>query len=228
MVNSTPSTPPDAQTRKEVQNGKPVHQPMITRLGRMKMIDAMRAGRRTDGLDDIVLADIGAGKQAQKGHRDHRGGDRGGEGEPHLQSQIHIGGGEKEGERHAQGDTAPGEFFALRSCTALSVTCQPLADFALQTPAQGNSTKRSSRDRAEAHALIKRQRAGMVQGAGVDRQPLDRLRPGVDAGVIEEKKAQALADRLRHQAEIGDVGGAVGLRKSSSAMPAGFPSVYRI
>src|SRR5438067_9009196 len=40
MVNSTPSTPPDAQTRKEVQNGKPVHQPMITRLGRMKMTDA--------------------------------------------------------------------------------------------------------------------------------------------------------------------------------------------
>src|SRR5471032_48486 len=40
MVNSTPSTPPDAQTRKEVQNGKPVHQPMITKLGRMKMTEA--------------------------------------------------------------------------------------------------------------------------------------------------------------------------------------------
>src|SRR5258708_29723741 len=40
MVNSTPSTPPDAQRRKEVQNGKPVHQPMITRLGRMKMTEA--------------------------------------------------------------------------------------------------------------------------------------------------------------------------------------------
>src|ERR1700733_3066115 len=39
MVNSTPSTPPDAQIRKEVQNGKSVHQPMITRLGRMKMTE---------------------------------------------------------------------------------------------------------------------------------------------------------------------------------------------
>src|SRR5258708_25583296 len=40
MVKSPPSTPPDAQRRKEVQNGKPVHQPMITRLGRMKMTEA--------------------------------------------------------------------------------------------------------------------------------------------------------------------------------------------
>src|SRR5258708_17948356 len=39
MVKSPPSTPPDAQMRKEVQNGKSVHQPMITRLGRMKMTD---------------------------------------------------------------------------------------------------------------------------------------------------------------------------------------------
>src|SRR4051812_37784988 len=40
MVNSTPNVPPDAQSRKEVQKGKPVHHPMITRLGRMKMTDA--------------------------------------------------------------------------------------------------------------------------------------------------------------------------------------------
>src|SRR6185437_13810244 len=40
MVNSTPSTPPAAQIRKEVQNGKTVHQPTITRLGRMKMTEA--------------------------------------------------------------------------------------------------------------------------------------------------------------------------------------------
>ena len=39
MVKSTPSTPPAAQSRKEVQKGKPVHQPMITRLGSMKMTE---------------------------------------------------------------------------------------------------------------------------------------------------------------------------------------------
>src|SRR5579863_4664209 len=40
MVKSTPSTPPAAQTRKDVQKGKPVHQPTITRLGRMKITEA--------------------------------------------------------------------------------------------------------------------------------------------------------------------------------------------
>ena len=41
MVNSTPSTPPDSASRKDVQNGKPVHQPTITRPGSTKMIDAI-------------------------------------------------------------------------------------------------------------------------------------------------------------------------------------------
>src|SRR5580692_3509391 len=41
MVNSTPSTPPAAQMRNDVQNGKIVHQPMITRLGNIKMTEAM-------------------------------------------------------------------------------------------------------------------------------------------------------------------------------------------
>src|SRR6185312_5228984 len=39
MVKSTPRTPPPAHRRKDVQKGKPVHQPMITRLGRMKMTE---------------------------------------------------------------------------------------------------------------------------------------------------------------------------------------------
>src|SRR6185437_12075534 len=38
IVNSTPSVPPEAQTRKEVQNGNPVHQPTMTRPGSTKMI----------------------------------------------------------------------------------------------------------------------------------------------------------------------------------------------
>src|SRR5690242_15357591 len=39
MVKSTPRTPPAAQMRKDVQNGKPFHQPMIRRLGNMKMTE---------------------------------------------------------------------------------------------------------------------------------------------------------------------------------------------
>src|SRR5580658_5051488 len=57
----------------------------------------------------------------------------------------------------------------------------------------------------ETQALVKRQRPGMVQGAGVDGQPRNRLQPGIDACVIEKEKAQTLADRFRHQPEIGDV-----------------------
>src|SRR5579871_2739793 len=41
MVKSTPSTPPAAQMRKEVQKGKPVHQPIMRRLGNMKMTEDM-------------------------------------------------------------------------------------------------------------------------------------------------------------------------------------------
>jgi|GEM_PF-2276714 len=39
MVKVTPSTPPAAQMRNDSQNGKPVHQPMITRPGSTKMIE---------------------------------------------------------------------------------------------------------------------------------------------------------------------------------------------
>ena len=38
IVNSTPSTPPLRQMRNDCQNGKPVHQPTMTRPGRTKMI----------------------------------------------------------------------------------------------------------------------------------------------------------------------------------------------
>ena len=40
MVNITPSTPPLTHTRKDGQNGKPVHHPTITSPGSTKMIDA--------------------------------------------------------------------------------------------------------------------------------------------------------------------------------------------
>jgi len=41
MVYITPSTPPAAQMPKLIQNGKPVHQPIITRPGRTKITEAM-------------------------------------------------------------------------------------------------------------------------------------------------------------------------------------------
>src|SRR5689334_2835957 len=39
MEYMTPNTPPSAQIRADTQYGKPVHQPMITRPGRTKMIE---------------------------------------------------------------------------------------------------------------------------------------------------------------------------------------------
>ncbi len=38
MVNSTPSVPPEAQTRKDCQKGKPLHQPTMTSPGSTKMM----------------------------------------------------------------------------------------------------------------------------------------------------------------------------------------------
>src|SRR5262245_15156215 len=38
IVNTTPSIPPATQTRHDVQNGNPLHQPTMTRPGRTKMI----------------------------------------------------------------------------------------------------------------------------------------------------------------------------------------------
>src|SRR5207302_4994198 len=38
IVNTTPSTPPLRQMKKDSQNGNPVHQPMITNPGKTKMI----------------------------------------------------------------------------------------------------------------------------------------------------------------------------------------------
>ena len=58
----------------------------------------------------------------------------------------------------------------------------------------------------ESQPLIQRKSPGVIQGAGVDGQAPDGLQPGVDAGMVEEEIAQPLADGLRHQAEIGDIG----------------------
>ena len=161
----------------------------------MKMTEDKVAGRRTDGLHDIVLADVGTGKKAQKGHRDHGGGNRGGDGEADLQSQIHIGGGEKKGERHAQRDAAPGEFLVVWSHARDWIAHPGIArpDFA-RNPGLGQFHEALlARIGTEPHPLIERQGAGMVQGAGIDQQLGDRLGPGADAGLVEEEIAQPFA-----------------------------------
>ena len=48
----------------------------------------------------------------------------------------------------------------------------------------------------ETHALIERQRARVVEGAGVDQQLRDRMRPCIERGLIEEVKAQMAPDEI--------------------------------
>src|SRR5271165_3577433 len=59
----------------------------------------------------------------------------------------------------------------------------------------------------EAHALVERQRAWMVQSAGVDQQRRDRSGPGIGHGVIEEEISESFAHEFRYQSEIGDLAG---------------------
>ena len=63
-----------------------------------------RPRRRGDGLDDIVLEDVRAGEHPQHRHRDHRGRDRGREGQPDAQPEIDVGRGEDERDQPAEDD----------------------------------------------------------------------------------------------------------------------------
>src|SRR5690242_13458592 len=61
-------------------------------------------------------------------------------------------------------------------------------------------------------ALVERQRTGMVEGAGVYPEPLDRARPrALDRGV-EQKAAEAAADEVGDQPKIAQFGFAGGGR----------------
>ena len=64
IVNSTPSTPPEAQIQNEVQNGNPVHQPTISKPGSTKMMaDSVPAAEATvctmlfSRMDEFLKAD---------------------------------------------------------------------------------------------------------------------------------------------------------------------------
>src|SRR3546814_1342648 len=60
----------------------------------------------------------------------------------------------------------------------------------------------------EARLLVQRQGAGVVHGVGVDREPLGRVAPGLLEGRVQQVAAEAAADAVRHEAEVGEVDGA--------------------
>lgn len=73
-----------------------------------------RAGRRGDGLHDVVLDDGVVGEVTQDGHRDHRGRDGGGERQADLETEVDVGGGEHQRDRAAEQDAADGELAQRR------------------------------------------------------------------------------------------------------------------
>ena len=96
--------PPEAQIRNEVQNGKPAHAAHDDEARQHEDDGRQRARRRGHCLHDVVLEDRGALEARQHGHGDHSGGNGGGEGQPDLQSEIDVGGGEDGGDRDAEDD----------------------------------------------------------------------------------------------------------------------------
>src|SRR5262245_56945967 len=59
--------------------------------------------------------------------------------------------------------------------------------------------------RAETGALVERQRGGMIEGAGVQPQPLDRPRPRKRQRVVHQPVPGAGADELWGDAEHADL-----------------------
>src|SRR6185437_4567892 len=69
------------------------------------------AGGGGNGLDDIVLLDGHSLEPAQDGHGDDRRGDGGREGQPGLETEEDVGGGEYQGDQDPQDDAAERQFF---------------------------------------------------------------------------------------------------------------------
>ena len=93
-----------------------VHQPIITRPGSTKMIaDRVPAAEAT--VWTMLFSWIGhALEAAQHRHRDHRGRDRGGEGEARLEPEVDVGGGEHQRDEDAQDQAAQRQLGARRGC----------------------------------------------------------------------------------------------------------------
>ena len=82
--NITPSMPPIAQSPRPSSNRESPPPADHDQARQHEDDRRQRPRRRGDGLDDIVLEDVRVGEQAQHRHRDHRGRDRGREGEADL------------------------------------------------------------------------------------------------------------------------------------------------
>ena len=90
----TPRMPPSAQIANEIQYGKPVHQPIMTRPGSTKMIEeSVPAAEAT--VCTMLFSWIVVPRNARSTrHRDDRGRYRGGKGQPRLEPEVDVGRGE--------------------------------------------------------------------------------------------------------------------------------------
>ena len=68
-----------------------------------------RAGRRGDGLHDVVFFDVVPGKTAEHRHGNHGGRNGRSERQAHLEAQIHVGGGKDKSNEPTNDDAAQRE-----------------------------------------------------------------------------------------------------------------------
>ena len=110
-----------------------------------------RACRRRHRLHDVVLEDRGALERRKHRHRDHGCGNRGGEGQPHLQSEIDVGGREDRGDRYAEDDTPNRQLDdpSLLSCRHACPLANP-GDTLTECAADAKKAEDKKRGRAEA------------------------------------------------------------------------------
>src|SRR5215469_3073735 len=165
MVNNTPRTPPDAQTRKEVQNGNPVHQPMITRLGRMKMTEASAPAAEQTVWTMLFSRMLEPEKRPRKAIEITAAGIEVAMVRPTFKPRYILA-------------AVKRKVSDMPSAMPRQVSSLPDASplFIPQTlPASSRQFNKAFLPvvGGEAQALIKRQGPGMVQGAGIDGQPLD-------------------------------------------------------
>ena len=128
----------------DVQNGKPVHQPMMTSPGSTKMIaDSVPAADAT--VCTMLFSRIDELRDhAQERHRDHRGRDRRREGEAHLEAEIHVGRREDGRDERAEDQARGGSVRGLGALSAWRILCRfqlrraERARFRVQVPGSGS------------------------------------------------------------------------------------------
>ena len=104
--------PPRAQIKKEIQNGKPVHQPIMIRPGSTKMIDDKRARGRGHRLHDVVFLNGRVAETAQDRHRNHRRRNRCRKSQTSLETEVNVGRGEDQRDEDSDDQPADGKFLA--------------------------------------------------------------------------------------------------------------------